>query len=212
MRVILLGPPGAGKGTQAERLASSLGVSHASSGEMFREHQRRDTELGRLAGTYMKRGVLVPDDVTIGMVMEWIRAQEQAAGFVLDAFPRTVAQAEALDSELADDGGLDRVLYIKVSQDELLRRLAGRYTCRNCQAMYHEQFSPPQRAGVCDRCGGELYQREDDRPDAVKKRIQVYIEETEPLIQYYQRAGILEEIEGEASIDDVGRALQAAAA
>ncbi|MCH8185282.1 MAG: adenylate kinase [Chloroflexi bacterium] len=210
MKVVLLGPPGAGKGTQAGRLADSLGVTNAASGDLLREHQRKGTELGKLARPYMERGVLVPDDVTIPMVTDWISAPEQSKGFVLDGFPRNIAQAEAFDAELADKGGIDHVLCINVSEEELLRRLSGRWLCRNCQSAYHEEFSPPQKAEECDRCGGKLYQRDDDRPEAVKTRIEVYLNETEPLIGYYSDASILRKIDGEAPIDEVARALMAA--
>ena len=207
MKVILLGPPGAGKGTQASRLAARLGVERVSSGDLFREHQERDTELGRLARSYMERGVLVPDDVTIRMVMDWINVPGRERGFVLDGFPRTLAQAEALERELEDRGGIDKALYIRVAPDELERRLTGRLVCRGCQTPYHEDSSPPREAGTCDSCGGELYQRGDDKPEAVKKRIQVYADETEPLIEHYCRAGKLEEIDGQGSIETVGRSL-----
>ncbi len=210
MRVVLLGPPGAGKGTQAGRLAGSLNVTKAASGELLREHQKRGTELGKLARSYMDKGVLVPDDVTIPMVAEWINASEQSEGFVLDGFPRNIAQADALGTEVAERGGIDRVLYINVPEEELLRRLSGRWICRNCQSAYHEEFSPPLSAEECDRCGGELYQRADDKPDAVRTRIEVYLEETQPLIGYYSPAGILREVAGDAPIDDVGQALLAA--
>ena len=211
MRVVLLGPPGAGKGTQAGRLATRLNVTKVASGELLREHQRRGSELGKLARSYMDRGVLVPDDVTIPMVSEWINAPEQSEGFVLDGFPRNIAQADALGAEVADSGAIDRVLYINVPEEELLRRLAGRWLCRNCQSAYHEEFSPPRTAKECDKCGGELYQRTDDEPDAVKVRIQVYLEETQPLIGYYSDIGILREVAGDAPIDEVGEALLAQA-
>ena len=211
MRIVLLGPPGAGKGTQAASLAKKLNISQVSSGDIFRQHQERDTELGRLARTYMERGVLVPDEVTIGMMMEWINADEQAKGFVLDGFPRTLGQAEALDEALADSGGADRVVNIEVSREELVRRLGGRLICRACQAPFHERFSPPKRALTCDGCGGELYQRADDRPEAVERRIQVYLEESAPLVEYYRRTGKLREIDGESSVDEVGRSLLEAA-
>lgn len=211
LKILLLGPPGAGKGTQATKIAEELEVSQASSGDLFRQHQRNDTELGRLARSFMERGVLVPDDVTIGMMMEWINAPEQARGFVLDGFPRTLAQAEALDEALADEGGADRILNIKISVDELVRRLSGRSICRQCQRPYHQEFSPPREAGTCDRCGGELYQRDDDKPEAVKIRIKVYLEESEPLVGYYRKTGRLKEVNGEDTIEHVGRALLAAA-
>ena len=207
LKVILLGPPGAGKGTQAARVSDKLGVTRVSSGDLFREHQRIDTELGRLARSYMERGALVPDEVTIKMVMEWIRDPQQAQGYVIDGFPRTLAQAEALDSELAGSDGIDKVLYISVSHDELIRRLTGRLICRQCQTPYHMQFSPPVEPGKCDKCGGELYQRVDDMPEAVQKRIEVYTNETEPLVQYYRQKGKLVEINGEGSIEEVGQAL-----
>lgn len=207
MKVILLGPPGAGKGTQAARIADEIGGTRASSGDLFRENIGNNTELGQLARSYMEKGVLVPDDVTIRMVMGWINAPEQANGFVLDGFPRTVGQAEALDKELLGSSGVDHVLYISVSQDELIKRLAGRFICRNCQTPYHETMSPPETAGECDKCGGEVYQREDDKPEVVKTRIMVFMNETEPLVGYYRNAGILTEIDGEGSIEGVGKAL-----
>ena len=202
-----MGPPGAGKGTQAGSLASNLGVMRVSSGDLFRQHQERDTGLGRLAQSYMERGELVPDDVTIKMVMEWINSPDQVRGFVLDGFPRTIAQAEILDKKLCGKGGIDRVVYIKVEENELIRRLNGRMICRLCQKPYHQEFSPPADPSSCDRCGGELYQREDDKPESVKKRIQVYREETEPVVQYYRRAGKLREIDGLGPVVEVEQAL-----
>ena len=207
MKVILLGPPGAGKGTQAARIADTLGVTRAASGDLFRENLRNETELGLLAKSYMDRGALVPDDVTIRLVMAWISAPEQAGGFVLDGFPRTLAQAEALDAELSASGGIDRALYVNVRQDELVRRLAGRLICRKCQKPYHELNSPPKTQGECDDCDGEVYQRDDDKPEVVKTRLGVYFAETQPLVGYYRNAGILREIDGEGAMDDVGRAL-----
>ena len=180
-----------------------------SSGDLFRDHQERNTDLGKLARSYMERGVLVPDDVTIKMVMEWIEDHEGPDGVLLDGFPRTLAQAEALDAALAGHGGIDRAVNIKVPIDEVVRRLAGRLVCRDCQTPYDREFSPPKEPGVCDRCGGELYQRDDDRPEAVKKRIEVYFDETEPLIKHYRQAGVLKEVEGEGPVEEVtGRLLQ----
>jgi adenylate kinase len=203
VKVILLGPPGAGKGTQAARIADELGVTRAASGDLFRDNLRNETELGLLAKSYMDRGDLVPDDVTIRLVMSWISAPEQSGGFVLDGFPRTLPQAEALDSAL-EPGGIDRVLYVNVAEDELVRRLAGRFICRNCQAPYHAITSPPKEEGKCDDCGGELYQRDDDKADVVKNRLDVYFEETEPLVGHYSRSGVLREINGEGTVDAVG--------
>ena len=212
MRVVLLGPPGAGKGTHAAGLAAALGVERVSSGDLFREHQRQDTELGRLARSYMERGELVPDEVTVGMVLDWIDAPGHRKGFVLDGFPRNVAQAEALDSAFDDGEGVDKVLYIRVGHEELMRRLTGRLLCRDCQIPYHQDALPSAIPGRCDTCGGELYRREDDSPAAVDTRIRVYAEETEPLVGYYQSAGKLKDIDGEGSIEAVGRALTAAVA
>lgn len=208
--MILLGPPGAGKGTQAARVADALGVTRAASGDLFRENLRNETELGLLAKSYMDKGALVPDDVTIRLVMSWISAAEQSGGFVLDGFPRTLPQAEALDDALESDGGLDRVLYVNVPEDELVRRLAGRFICRACQMPYHQTASPPKRAGECDDCGGELYQRDDDKAEVVLNRLRVYFDETEPLVGHYRSSGVLREIDGEGEVDAVGDLLVAA--
>ena len=210
MRVVLLGPPGAGKGTQAPLLAEKLGVPMAASGDLFRDHRRRDTELGRMARTYMDRGALVPDEVTIRMVMEWIDETAKSRGFLLDGFPRTVAQADALAREMEDRGGIDRVLYIRVPSGELIRRLSGRLTCGSCRTVYNLDTSPPNTPEVCDKCGGTVVQREDDKPEAVRRRLQVYADETEPLVEYYRDKGILAEVDGVGPVDAVNRALEAA--
>ena len=207
MKVILLGPPGAGKGTQAARVADELGVTRAASGDLFRENLRNETELGLLAKSYMDKGELVPDDVTIRLVMSWIDAPEQDGGFVLDGFPRTLPQAEALDSALEPSGGLDRVLYVNVAADELVRRLAGRFICPMCQTPYHLIASPPKIEGRCDFEGGVLYQRDDDKPEVVKNRLRVYFDETEPLVGHYRSSGVLREIDGKGTIDAVGAQL-----
>lgn len=207
MKVILLGPPGAGKGTQAARVADELGVTRAASGDLFRENLRNETELGLLAKSYMDKGALVPDDVTIRLIMSWISAPDQCGGFVLDGFPRTLPQAEALDSALEPNGGLDRVLYVKVAEDELVRRLAGRFICRICQMPYHEIASPPKKQGKCDECSGELYQRDDDKAEVVKRRLQVYFEETQPLVGHYRSSGVLREVDGEGAVEAVGNLL-----
>jgi adenylate kinase len=206
--LVLLGGPGAGKGTQAERLSLVLGVPQISTGELFRENLRNETELGLLAKETVERGELVPDEVTVGMVRERLSRPDCAEGAILDGFPRTVAQAEALEDLLAGMGSeLAMVPYIKVPEDVLLARLAGRWTCRACGAMYHQLFSPPQEAGVCDRCGGELYQRPDDAPDTQKHRIKVYFEQTAPLIDYYREKGLLVEVDGRPGIDEIQAAL-----
>jgi adenylate kinase len=202
--LVLLGGPGAGKGTQAELLSKTLGIPQVSTGDLFRENLKNETRLGLLAKGYMDRGELVPDDVTVGMVRERLSQPDCARGAILDGFPRTVAQAEALESLLADLGArLSAVPYIKVPEDVLLARLAGRWTCRVCGAMYHEIFSPPQKAGVCDRCGGELYQRPDDTPETQKHRIEVYFEQTAPLIDYYRQKGLLVEVDGRRGIEEI---------
>ncbi len=205
-----MGPPGSGKGTQAASLASRLAVDAVSSGDLFRDHQRRDTELGRLARSYMERGAYVPDDVTIGMVKEWIEAPERASGFVLDGFPRTKAQAEALDDALAERGGIDRVAFIRVSDGELVRRLGGRVLCGECQRPYNLNTSPPAEAGACDDCDGELFQRDDDKPEVVANRIEVYNRETAPIVDHYREAGRFSEVDGEQSVEAVAAALAAA--
>ncbi len=204
MVVILMGPPGAGKGTQAERLARLLDVPHVASGDIFRENVRNDTPLGRLAKGYMERGDLVPDDVTIAMVIDRLSQPDCAHGALLDGFPRTVTQAEALDARLAELGWCIHVVpYIRVSEDVLLRRLSGRWICRNCGAVYHIEFNPPARPGVCDVCGGSLYQRPDDKPETARERLRVYFEQTAPVLAYYSRQGLLVEVDGERSIEEV---------
>jgi adenylate kinase len=202
--IVLLGGPGAGKGTQAERLSDALRIPQVSTGDLFRVNLKGETELGLLAKGFMERGELVPDEVTVGMVRERLSRQDCARGAILDGFPRTVAQAEALDALLADLGfELAAVPYIKVTEDVLLARLAGRWTCRACGAMYHQLFGPPQEAGICDRCGGELYQRPDDTPETQKHRIEVYFEQTAPLINFYRDRGLLVEVDGRPGIDEI---------
>ena len=208
MNVILMGPPGSGKGTQAANLAGQLGVYSVSSGDLFRDHQRRNTELGQLARSYMEKGVYVPDDVTIGMIMEWIEDPDHSGGFVLDGFPRTQAQAQALDDALSDRGGIDHVILIGVSDDELVRRLGGRIICGECQIPYNLNSSPPSVEGKCDDCGGSLYQRDDDKAEVVARRIEVYNQETQPILDYYREAGILSDVDGEQPVESVSDALQ----
>lgn len=202
--LVLLGGPGAGKGTQAERLSESLGIPQVSTGDLFRRNLKQETELGVLAKGYMDRGELVPDRVTVGMVRERLLEPDAAGGAILDGFPRTVAQAEALEELLVDLGaGLAVVPYIKVPEDILLARLAGRWTCKKCGAMYHQLFSLPQEPGVCDKCGGELYQRPDDTPETQAHRIEVYFEQTAPLIGYYREKGLLAEVDGRPGIEEI---------
>lgn len=202
--IVLLGPPGAGKGTQAKNIAEKFGLPHISSGDIFRENLKKQTELGRKAEEYMNRGELVPDDITISMIRERLSRPDCEEGALLDGFPRTPAQAKALDEMLSDFGGqVDAVPYIKVREDELVERLSGRMTCRAKGHIFHKKYNPPQEPGICDFDGSELYQREDDKPETVKRRIRVYMEQTQPLIDYYQEKSVLIEIDGNQSIEDV---------
>ena len=208
MYMILLGAPGAGKGTQAATLTARFGLVHISTGDLFRENVARGTELGLLAKQYMDCGVLVPDDVTVRMLLERLAQPDTARGVMLDGFPRTIEQAVALDKALARQGKrLDGVLHIKVPTEVLVKRLSGRLTCRTCGAVYHVTFSPPRRPGVCDKDGGELYQRPDDSEETVRKRLDVYFAQTAPLIAYYREQGLLIEIDGDQGVQAVGEAL-----
>jgi adenylate kinase len=204
MNIALLGPPGAGKGTQAIRISHRFGLPHISTGDMFRRAVADKTELGLEAKGYMNRGELVPDEVVIGIVKQRLDEPDCAKGFLLDGFPRNVAQAEALEAALAGNNKeIDKVLNIEVGQEELIRRLTGRRTCRACGKVYHLIFSPPRAETVCDVCGGELWQREDDAEDTVRNRLEVYRRETAPLIEYYAPRGRLVSIDGEQPVDKV---------
>ena len=208
MRIILLGPPGAGKGTQAKSMSETLGVVHISSGDLLRDHQNRGTELGVTARDYMNKGLLVPDDLIIGMIEERIKMEDGEFGYILDGFPRTVQQAQSLEKALANQGeSIDKVANIVVSDQELINRLGGRWICRQCQQPFHEINSPPQIEGKCDTCNGELYQREDDTSEAVVQRIKVFGEQTNPLIEYYSTRGTLVSVDGEGSIESVRESL-----
>lgn len=201
--IVLLGPPGAGKGTQAEVISESLKLAHVSSGDIFRENMKNETELGKLAQGYINRGELVPDDVTIAMIRERLLRPDCKNGAVLDGFPRTPAQADALGVMLKDLGGTVRcVPYINVPSEVLVNRLSGRWTCRQGH-VYHVVFNPPQVPGKCDVDGLELFQREDDKPETVERRIRVYLEQTSPLIEYYRERGLLSEVDGTQAIDKV---------
>jgi adenylate kinase len=211
MYIILLGAPGAGKGTQVTNVAQSLNLVQISTGDLFRQAVAEGTELGKKAQTYMKEGKLVPDEITISMVMDKMNTADKKAGVVFDGFPRSLKQAEALDKALKErNKKIDKVVYINVSEGELLKRLSGRWICRNCQTPYHEVTSPPKVKGKCDKCGGELYQRPDDTVETVKKRLVVYFAETAPLIDYYRKAGKLLEVEGEGEIESISRRIIAA--
>jgi adenylate kinase len=211
MRAIFLGPPGAGKGTQARQLAETWSVAHVATGDMLREALAQGTPLGLEARRYMDSGGLVPDEVVIGLVADRLTRPDARGGFVLDGFPRTAAQAEALDRLLAARGlGLDRVIFLDVTRPELLRRLTGRRVCRTCGATYHLISAPPRTAGRCDACGGELYQREDDAEAAVARRLDVYQSQTAPLLAYYRSRGQLACVPGEGAVEQVAAEIKRA--
>ncbi|MCW2670687.1 MAG: adenylate kinase [Frankiales bacterium] len=204
MRLVLVGPPGAGKGTQAQFIAEHLSVPKISTGDIFRANVGQGTELGLLAKSYMDRGDLVPDDVTIDMVRNRLAEGDAAEGFLLDGFPRTVPQAQVLDDMLAEAGvKLDVVLELVVENDEVIRRLSGRRTCRTCNHIWHVEFDPPAEEGVCDLDGGELYQRDDDKPETIANRLEVYDKDTAPLVNYYAERGLLVGIDATGPVDDV---------
>jgi adenylate kinase len=202
MRIILLGMPGAGKGTQAKKICRGHSIPQISTGDILRQAVKDQTELGTTAKDYMDRGLLVPDGLIVEIVRERLNGPDCQAGYVLDGFPRTVGQAGALEEALTSDG-IDAVLNIEVAGDVVLRRLGGRRTCSECSMMYHIEFSPPNVDGVCDQCGGSLIQRDDDRDETIKRRLDQYRSQTEPLIQYYAERGLLHTISGEGDIDDI---------
>ena len=204
MYIVFLGAPGAGKGTQAAAVAAELNLAHVATGDMFREVLKKETDLAMQAKSYMEKGLLVPDEITIRMVLERISVPDCENGVIFDGFPRNLTQAEALDEALTGQSRtIDNVVYIKVSEEELLERLSGRWICRQCQAPYHETNSPPRIRGKCDLCGGELYQRADDNVETIKERLRVYFAETAPLIDYYNQVDKLLEVDGEGSVDEV---------
>lgn len=209
--VVLLGAPGSGKGTQAQALSELAGLAHVASGDLFREASRSGTELGRQTSEYMLRGELVPDSITVPLVIERLQAPDVRGGAILDGFPRTVVQAEALDRALqVCEAGIDLALSLRVPPEVLVSRLSGRWMCQECHASYHSVFNSPRRPGICDRCGGELYQRQDDQRETAERRLDVYFQSTEPLIDYYRRRGVLEEVNGDERIDRVRANLLAA--
>ncbi|OEU85255.1 adenylate kinase [Streptomyces abyssalis] len=212
MRIVLVGPPGAGKGTQAAFLAENLSIPHISTGDIFRANISQGTPLGQQAQEYMRAGQLVPDEVTIGMAKDRMAEADAASGFLLDGFPRNIAQAEALDGVLEERSQkLDAVLDLEVPEEEVVKRIAGRRICRSDSShVFHAQYSPPKQDGVCDVCGGELYQRDDDREETVRKRLAVYHSETEPIIDHYKRQDLVTTISALGEVSEVTeRAMQA---
>ncbi|AOY75084.1 adenylate kinase [Clostridium formicaceticum] len=206
MRTILLGPPGAGKGTQAAVIVNEFDVPHISTGDIFRYNIKQGTELGKKAKSYMDQGLLVPDELVVAIVEDRLKQEDCKNGFLLDGFPRTVPQAEALDNALVNMGvSLDRVINIEVDKDKLVKRAVGRRICKECGATYHLEFNPSLKGELCDQCGGKLYQREDDTEETVSKRIEVYLKETQPLIQYYQERDLLMIINGDQDIEIVSK-------
>jgi adenylate kinase len=211
VRIVLLGPPGAGKGTQAVRIAEAFGLVHLSSGDILRAERKAKTELGRKAQDYMDRGVLVPDDLILSMMMDHISRPAAAKGVLLDGFPRTVVQAEGLDARLAGRSWkLDAVVNMEVDDGDVTRRLTGRWSCPADGRIYHEQFSPPAKAGICDDCGTGLSRRKDDEPTVVRQRLETYHAETEPLAAYYRGKGILKSVDASGSVDQVTAAIKEA--
>ena len=204
MFLVFLGAPGAGKGTQAAIISEKLEMVHIASGDLFRQAVGKGTELGKLVKSYMEKGELVPDEVTIRVISERINEPDCEAGCIFDGFPRTLAQAKSLDEALANQGKVvDKAVYIEVNNEELLKRLGGRWTCQKCQAVYHEIASPPKTPGKCDKCGGELYQRADDNEKTIKERLKVYFTQTIPVLDYYKENGKLISVDGKLGIQEV---------
>jgi adenylate kinase len=213
MRLVLLGPPGAGKGTQAKKLIEHYQIPQISTGDILRQAVKEGTELGQQAKSYMDRGELVPDDVIIEIVKERIKADDCQQGYIFDGFPRTVEQAKALDQMLHSlSTHLDAVINIDVPEEEVVKRLSGRRTCKNCGALYHVIYNPPAKAGICDKCGGELFQRDDDNEATIRQRLAVYREQTLPLIEYYSKQDLVKTIPGSGTPDDIFSAIRNALA
>lgn len=208
MKIIMLGAPGAGKGTQAKKIAEKYGIPHISTGDIFRANIKNGTELGKKAKTYMDQGQLVPDELTVDLVIDRIQKDDCKNGYILDGFPRTIPQAEALDKALAELGdGLDYALDVEVPDENIISRMSGRRACVGCGATYHIVHAPAKTENICDTCGGELILRDDDKPDTVQKRLGVYHEQTKPLITYYTDKDILVQIDGTVNLEDVFKAI-----
>ena len=208
MKIIMLGAPGAGKGTQAKKIAAKYDIPHISTGDIFRANIKNGTELGKKAKTYMDQGLLVPDELVVDLVVDRVNQEDCGNGYVLDGFPRTIPQAEALDKALSGMGQkLDYAIDVDVPDENIIRRMSGRRACVGCGATYHLEYAPTKKEGICDTCGGELILRDDDKPETVKKRLDVYHEQTQPLIDYYTQAGILKTVDGTVDIEDVFRAI-----
>ncbi|WP_346664248.1 adenylate kinase [uncultured Merdimonas sp.] len=208
MKVVMLGAPGAGKGTQAKKIAAKYSIPHISTGDIFRANIKNGTELGKKAKTYMDQGLLVPDELVVDLVVDRVNQEDCANGYVLDGFPRTIPQAEALTKALAAQGQkLDYAIDVDVPDENIVRRMGGRRACVGCGATYHLEYAPPKQEGICDSCGGELILRDDDKPETVTKRLNVYHEQTQPLIDYYTEAGILKTVDGTVDIEEVFRSV-----
>ena len=204
MKIIMVGAPGAGKGTQAKRIAEKYGIPHVSTGDIFRANLKEGTELGLKAKVFMDKGALVPDEITIGMLMDRIHQPDCRDGYVLDGFPRNIPQAEALTKALSEaNESMDAVVDVDVPDENIMDRMSGRRTCRKCGEGYHTKYNPPKVDGICDVCGGELYIRDDDKPETVKKRLTVYHDQTQPLIDYYTKQGILKSVNGTQMMEKV---------
>lgn len=210
MRIVMLGAPGAGKGTQAKKIAQKYGIPHISTGDIFRANIKNETELGKKAKSYMDQGMLVPDELTISLVMDRFQEPDAKNGYVLDGFPRTIPQAESLDAALKKSGSqIDFAVNVDVPDENIIQRMSGRRACVKCGATYHLQYAAPKKDGICDSCGESLILRDDDKPETVEKRLKVYHEQTQPLIDYYAQKNVLKEVDGTQGLEDVFRQIQA---
>ncbi len=210
MRIVMLGAPGAGKGTQAKKIAKKYKIPHISTGDIFRANIKNETELGKKAKSYMDQGMLVPDELTISLVIDRFQEPDAQNGYVLDGFPRTIPQAESLDAALKKSGSqIDFAINVDVPDENIIQRMSGRRACVKCGATYHLQYAAPKKDGICDSCGESLILRDDDKPETVEKRLKVYHEQTQPLIDYYAQKNVLKEVDGTQGLEDVFRQIQA---